>query len=162
MLREDTIGFRIRELNLALKRAHTCPDSGGNNRGCSGKPTRIQGWVIGYLYDNRESDVYQRDMEKDFSVSRPTMTAILQLMEKNGLVERVRDENDTRLKKITLTEEALRLHELHEREIEKLEECMRSGISDDEIELFFRISGMIEANLKELGGREETEREKMV
>lgn len=143
MQREETIGFRVRTLSVAIRRAVDA----GKNRPENGKCTGTHGWVIGYLYDNRHRDVYQRDIEKQFSVRRPTMTAILQLMEKNGLLERVRDENDARLKKIKLTPLALEIHERHEREIEDFENYIRRGVSDEELEAFFTVMDKIGKNV---------------
>ncbi|MBO4452725.1 MAG: MarR family transcriptional regulator [Clostridia bacterium] len=147
MKKEDTVGLRVRELSLAMKQAmrnRTEPCG----KGAAGKPTRIHGWVIGYLYDHRGTDVYQRDIEKEFSVSKPTMTAILQRMEKNGMIERRRDANDSRLKKIILTPEALRVHELHGREIESFETAIREGISESDMEVFFAVLEKLTENAK--------------
>ena len=47
--------------------------------------TGMHGYLIRYLYENRGRDVFQRDIEKAFSISRSTVTVTLQLMEKNGL-----------------------------------------------------------------------------
>lgn len=140
MEREETIGFRVRTLSVAIKRAVHAGKP-------SGKCTGTHGWVIGYLYDNRYRDVYQRDIEKQFSVRRPTMTAILQLMEKNGLLERVRDENDARLKKIKLTPLALEIHERHERDIEDFETYIRQGVTDEELAAFFSVMEKIGKNV---------------
>ena len=48
--------------------------------------TGMHGYLIRYLYENRGRDVFQRDIEKAFSISRSTVTVTLQLMEKNGLI----------------------------------------------------------------------------
>lgn len=137
--RTKTIGFKVRTLSVSIKRAVEARRKG--------KCTNTHGWVIGYLYDNRNKDVYQRDIEKQFSVRRPTMTEILKLMEKNGLVERIRDEKDARLKKIKLTPLALEIHERHERDIESFENYIRKGITDEELNLFFDIMDRISANV---------------
>ena len=47
--------------------------------------TPMHGWIIGYLYRHRDTPVFQRDIEKAFSISRSSVTVTLQLMEKNGL-----------------------------------------------------------------------------
>ena len=122
---KNTVGFRVRTLSVAIKRAVDARREG--------KCTNTHGWVIGYLLENRHRDIYQRDIEKQFSVRRPTMTEILKLMEKNGLVVRERDEKDARLKKIRLTPLALELHERHERHIESFESALREGISEEEM-----------------------------
>lgn len=143
MNRAETIGFRIRTLSLAIKRAVEASKARSDIESCTG----THGWVIGYLYENRERNVYQRDIEKQFSVRRPTMTAILQLMEKNGLVERMQDEHDARLKKIVLTSLALEIHEKHERGIEIFENALREGITDEEMKVFFSVAEKIANNV---------------
>ena len=75
------------------------------------------------------------------------MTEILKLMEKNGLVERERDENDARLKKIKLTKKALDIHERHEKHIESFENALREGISDEEMETLFSVLDKLGENL---------------
>lgn len=142
MERINTVGFRIRTLSVAIKRA---VDASKARSGFS--CTGTHGWVIGYLYENRNRDVYSRDIEKQFSVRRPTMTAILQLMEKNGLLVRTPDEKDARLKKIKLTQKALDIHERHNRHIESFENAIREGISDEEMEEFFRIIDKLSDNV---------------
>ena len=142
MERINTVGFRIRTLSVAIKRA---VDASKARSGFS--CTGTHGWVIGYLYENRNRDVYSRDIEKQFSVRRPTMTAILQLMEKNGLLVRTPDEKDARLKKIKLTQKALDIHKRHNRHIESFENAIREGISDEEMEEFFRIMDKLSDNV---------------
>ena len=142
MEREQTIGFRIRTLSLSIKRAIDASRA-RSDFSCTG----THGWVIGYLYENRHRDVFQRDIEKQFSVRRPTMTEILKLMEKNGLLVRERDENDARLKKIRLTPLALSIHERHERHIESFEATLREGISDSEMQTFFAVIDKLKANV---------------
>ena len=144
MERKDTVGFRVRTLSVSIKRAVEASKQRENSQNCTG----THGWVIGYLYENRHKDVYQRDIEKHFSVRRPTMTAILQLMEKNGLLERTRDENDARLKKIVLTPLALEIHRQHEKGIEQFEKDIREGISDSDMEIFFEVCQKLQQNVE--------------
>lgn len=144
MERTKTIGFRVRTLSLEIKRAVDVKKSA--KEGCC---TNTHGWVIGYLYDNRNKNVYQKDIEKQFGVRRPTMTEILKLMEKNGFVKRVRDEKDARLKRIELTDLALKIHENHEKDIESFENRIRKGVSDEELDCFFRVMDKISANVCE-------------
>ncbi len=144
MERTETIGFRVRTLSVGIKRAVDASKARSGDEHCTG----THGWVIGYLYENRHKDVYQRDIEKQFSVRRSTMTEILKLMEKNGLVERVKDDSDGRLKKIKLTPLALEIHEKHERGIEDFEKLIREGITNTEMSLFFDIMDKISRNVE--------------
>lgn len=141
MERTKTVGFRVRTLSVAIKRA---VDASRARSGFS--CTGTHGWVIGYLYDNRDRDVFQRDIEKLFSVRRPTMTEILNLMEKNGLVVREKCDNDARLKRIKLTKKALLIHEQHEKHIESFEAALHNGITDEEMAVWLDISARIEQN----------------
>lgn len=142
MEREETIGFRVRMLSVAIKRAVEASRA-RSGLSCTG----THGWIIGYLYDNRHRDVFQRDIEKHFSVRRPTMTEMLKLMEKNGLVVRERDENDARLKKIRLTPVALSIHERHEKHIDSFEQFLRNGITEEELNSFFAIADKLCRNI---------------
>lgn len=157
MERKQTIGFRVRTLSVAMKRAVDAFKARGHGEKCTG----THGWVIGYLYENRHKDVFQRDIEKQFSVRRPTMTAILQLMEKNGLILREKCETDARLKRIKLTPQAKRVHEQHERDIEAFENYIREGVSEDELKTFFEVLEKISNNVlaaeTEFAARDERE-----
>lgn len=139
---KNTVGFRVRTLSVAIKRAVEARREG--------KCTNTHGWVIGYLIENRRKDVYQRDIEKQFSVSRATMTEILKLMEKNGLIERIPDETDRRLKKIKLTETALETDAKHKADIKEFEELIKEGLTDEELESFFNVINKISANVERL------------
>ena len=142
MERMNTVGFRIRTLSVAIKRAVEASKA-RSGFSCTG----THGWVIGYLYENRHRDVYSRDIEKQFSVRRPTMNAILQLMEKNGLLIREPDEKDARLKKIKLTQKALEIHELHKAHIDSFEKAIREDLSDEEMEVFFKIMDKLDLSV---------------
>ena len=40
--------------------------------------TPMHGWIIGYLYRHRDTPVFQRDIEREFSITSSTVTTILQ------------------------------------------------------------------------------------
>ena len=61
------------------------------------------GWVILFLAENEGKDIYQRDLEKQFGISRSTTSKMLAHMEQEGLVGREKVASDDRLKKIVLT-----------------------------------------------------------
>lgn len=67
--------------------------------------TAMHGWILKYLQLHEGQDVYQRDIEREFSITRSTVTNILQLMEKKGYIRREAVEHDARLKRLVLTEE---------------------------------------------------------
>ena len=109
--------------------------------------TGTHGWVIRYLYENKDNDIFQRDIEKTFGVRRSTVTSMLQIMEKNGLITRGSVPYDSRLKKITPTEKALELHRRISDEIDAIEAELSAGLSEEEISAFISTIEKIKKNL---------------
>ena len=128
----EPIGFDIRTLSILIKRYI----DGSATKQYVDNLTGTHGWVIGYLYDNRDHDVYQRDLETQFSIRRSTATGILQLMEKNELILREPVESDARLKKLVLTEKALDIHKMVEEDRKRTEEQLTKGIDAQELAIF--------------------------
>lgn len=73
--------------------------------------TPMHGWILRYLYKNREQEIFQRDIEREFSITRSTVTNILQLMERKGYIRRESVPQDARLKRLILTDEGAQAHE---------------------------------------------------
>lgn len=111
--------------------------------------TGMQGRVIGYLYKNKSTDIFQRDVEEEFSIRRSTATAMLQTMEKHGLIVRKASLKDARMKKLVLTDKAMKRFEIFNEEISKLENRMTENISQDELDCFFSTIQKIKSNLGE-------------
>ena len=101
-----------------------------------------------FLEINKDKEIYQRDIEKQFSIGRSTVTAIIQLMEKRDLVRRESVEHDARLKKVILTEKGYEHHDLVEENIYNIHKKVMAGISEEEKELFLSIARKMESNLK--------------
>ena len=69
--------------------------------------TGVQSHVMHYiLVKCADGPVFQRDVERAFSLSRSTATGILQLMEKNDLIRRESVASDARLKSLIPTKKA--------------------------------------------------------
>jgi DNA-binding MarR family transcriptional regulator len=84
----------------------------------------------------RHDGMSQRDLAATLHVSRPTVTAMLQRMERSGMVLRTTDEGDQRITRVHLTEEGRRL----ERSLTKVlltysARVLDSIPSDDRLEL---------------------------
>ena len=144
-MKEKEIGFQVRTLSNLIRRNF-------ENFGSVKKQqclTGAHGWVIGYLYNNRHRDVFQRDFESEFSIRRSTITKMLTLMEKNDLITRESVEDDARLKKIVLTDKALKLQSQVSKDIKELEEKMSKDISEQELQIFFNVINKIKANLED-------------
>ena len=59
------------------------------------------------LARSMDTDVFQKDVEEEYSLRPPTATKILKDMEKNGLIRRETVPYDARLKRIVVTEKGL-------------------------------------------------------
>ncbi len=110
--------------------------------------TLMHGWIMRYLYENREHDIFQKDIEKTFSIGRSTVTSIIKLLEKMGYVKREFVEHDARLKKVTLTEKGVKNNESIEDLIKKLDMMLEEDIGKEELEHFFNVTAKIKKNLE--------------
>ena len=112
--------------------------------------TAVHGRILGYLGKCEKEEIFQRDLEEEFSVRRATISKILSLMEKNGLIERKPVPYDARLKKLELTEKGWRARAEKSLQIEKIEIEMASGIPKEKLDVFFEVCDMIKNNLCEM------------
>lgn len=137
------LGFEIRTINNLIKRYFE-----QNKPEDFKQSTGVHGWAIRYFYENQGKDVFQRDFEEQFSIRRSTATNMLKLMEKNGIIRRESVEYDARLKKIVLTEKAIKIHQKAMHNIEKLESSLSNGITDEELTSFYKVLDKVKANLE--------------
>ena len=137
------IGFELHKTSRMIKR-YMDSDAA---KSYVDKLTGTHGWAIGYLYHNRDRDIFQKDFEQEFNIRRSTASTILTLMEKNGLINRESVDYDARLKKITLTDKAIEIQNFVEASLGRMENMLGQGISDDELEIFFSVLDKICENL---------------
>ena len=101
--------------------------------------TSIQGLVLDYLFRNRETDVFQKDLEEYLEIKGSSVTSILDNLEKNGYVRREAVDYDGRLKKLAITEKA---YSIEEDIVERVNGYMYSlfrGIPEEEREVFYSV-----------------------
>ena len=63
-------------------------------------------WILRYLEDHRNEDVFQKDLENIFKIRRSTVSKTVELMEQKQLLARVPVNGDARMKKLCLTPKA--------------------------------------------------------
>lgn len=110
--------------------------------------TAMHGWAIGYLFNNQEKDVFQKDFEKEFSIRRSTASRILKTMETNGLITRETVPYDTRLKKIVLTEKAKKMHAEAMKRIKDFEQKLTKDIPEEKLEVYFEVMDKMKQNIE--------------
>lgn len=109
--------------------------------------TVTNGWILKYLYDNKEKEVYQKDIEKHFHIGRSTVTAIIKTMEKKGYISRTSVENDARLKRVILMPKGEEAHCSIDNAIRETNLKVIEGITEEEVETLYQIIKKIRENL---------------
>lgn len=111
--------------------------------------TVMHGWIIRYLYNRQGENIFQKDIEKFFSIGRSTVTNIIQLMEKKGFVTRESVASDARLKRVRLTEKGIESHKMFEELTCEIDRELIRGITEKELDAFYTVMKKINGNLNE-------------
>ena len=133
-MKKENIGAELRELNISLLR-HLAKNKAKPNKekpDCPDETRGLQVWVIDYLIKHQDEDVFQRDLEKEFVMRRPTATNFIKTMEK-----------------IILTDKAFKLQAGMMAKKQEFETLLRDGLSDEEIGQFITTIQKIKHNLRE-------------
>lgn len=112
------------------------------------KVTVMHGWIIGYLIMNKDRDIYQKDIESEFAISRSTVTNILKLMEKKGYITRASVASDARLKKIALTDKGIKTAVMLKKAVEENAKNFDRLLENDEKETFLRLVKKLRCGLE--------------
>ena len=91
--------------------------------------TYTQATVIGFLKQNANKEICQKDIEYSLGLTHPTVSSILSRMEEVGLIVTEALPSDRRYKKIIPTEEAI-----------SLSECIHDKINKIKIRVFENIT----------------------
>lgn len=142
MVHHDTIGYRIRLIHNQIHKQMEAKRLKNE-----GNLTGMQRWTMGFLRSHKDRDIYQRDIEAEFSISRATASNMLATMEKKGLIRREAVAHDARLKKLVLTEHAERMVDQAEQDVKEMEEHLVMGMTEEEIQTFRRLLDHVLENL---------------
>lgn len=141
---ECRLGFAIKTVSNLLKREIDHSKSGKYIAHVTG----TNGFIIGYLAEHNNEDIFQRDLEEKFSVRRSTMSNIICLMEEKGLLTRAPVQQDARLKKLSLTERGWEIHNIMEELIGHTEDKLTHGFTEEEKELLSDFLERMKHNLE--------------
>lgn len=142
---QKSIGFEIRAITNQLKRhINSLPvfqqyDLRGG-----------RGYILGFLYDHADKDIYQKDIEEEMALRKSSVTSLLNNLEKNGLIERRPSPDDARLKSVVLTEKGGKIHEEVASEINRVETLLTEGFSGEETKTFMNLLARIERNIENI------------
>lgn len=97
----------------------------------------------------REDGISQGEVSHKFEVDPSRVTRLAQRLEKEGLLRRERDPEDNRVVRLRVTEEGRRLIESRQERRERFEDRIRQELSDEEIEEFRRVLGIVARVMKD-------------
>lgn len=105
-----------------------------------------QGRTLHFLLAQTE-DIFQKDIEEEYSIRPSTASQMLNQMEENGLIHREAMPYDHRLKRIVLTEKALAYRQQVVHDLTDLEQTLTRDIPEEDLAVFFRVVEKMMDNL---------------
>ncbi len=94
-----------------------------------------QGMILAQLWHHHDG-MSQRALAQGLHISPPTASNTLQRMERDGWIERRRDQDDQRVVRVYLTDKARSLHQEAHASFRELDQEMSSVLSAEEQEIF--------------------------
>lgn len=139
------LGLEIKVLSNLLKRKVHCflPQ-------INVELTDSERQMIGFLYHNKDKDIFQKDIELKFVIRRSTASRMLKGLEEKNFITREPVESDARLKKICLTPMAQTMQENVLERLDDFEDLLSRGITDYEMGIFLTVADKIKKNLEEV------------
>ncbi|MGM9875538.1 MAG: MarR family winged helix-turn-helix transcriptional regulator [Bacilli bacterium] len=142
-MKDKSISLEIKKIDsLIVRKIMAC------NKDSLCQLTPIQIVVIKYLIKNKNSIVYQKDIEKKLGLRKSTVSGILGTMIKNGIIIRTDSSNDLRSKEIRLTETGYKLDKAMKKRAIEFEKILQNNISKEELEIFYKVTKQIQKNLE--------------
>lgn len=144
-MREKAVGLEIRSLTNLIRRY----GENSANLKYAESITGTNGWIIRYIAEHSDRDIYQKDLEEKFSITRSTASKVIKLMEQKGLIERCSVPSDARLKKLVLTPKAMALHHGIMEDVKKLEAALICGFTSEELDTFCSYIERMKCNINQ-------------
>jgi len=153
---ERALGVELRRLSNQICRYF---DQQTNKREVDAV-TGTNGWIIGYIA-KREAEgreVYQRDLETRFGITRSTASKVVALMVQKGLIEQQSVPGDRRVRRLTLTPRAEEVKRMMDEDHKNFEATLRRGLSEEELATLFSLLDRLQENLRGMDVKEGTEK----
>ena len=112
-------------------------------------PTQTQMQIMEYILKHEDEEIYQKDLENIFHLSRSTVSSVLQTMEKYSLIDRFIDDKDTRTKRIILNKKAKEIFPNRKKKFEEIEKKLVKDIKKEELKIFCNVLKKMNKNISE-------------
>ncbi|AMC94113.1 hypothetical protein AOC36_08965 [Erysipelothrix larvae] len=136
------IGYEIREFQQLLNRRIEA-----QREASEVSLTHTQTRIVLFI-SKQKGPVFQRDIEKELSVRRSTATEMLNVLERDSIIERKRVDFDARLKEVVLTEKAKSFITAMKKDIQGTEALLRKNVDPNDLDVFFNVLDQIRENLR--------------
>ena len=116
-----------------------------------------QGQVVRFL-DNREKNqdlVLIKDIEQELNITKSVASNLVKRMVQNGLVELEASPSDKRAKFVRLTDKSRSQMKQVKAFFERIDKQLMEDIDEDELVIFEKVLGQLQANIKGIGGENE-------
>lgn len=143
MINKKSIGFQVKTLEMLFERKAIKLAKE------KGVPliTPIQNGICLFLYKNKDDEVYQRDIEKEFKLRRSTSSGILKTLEKNKLIISGSSKKDARLKRIQITEKGIENLAKTKSFFDEIENMMIENINLQDLDIFYKVIDQVKNNI---------------
>lgn len=108
----------------------------------------VNGMIMGYILTHSDREVYQRELEDEFGLTRSTISKVVNLMERKGLIERVPAEHDARQRLLRLTESARELAGKIQQESAMVSTRLLKDFDESEIDALTGYIGRMTQNMR--------------
>lgn len=140
------IGGKIKKITSLIRKNIDNSDTFKSNP----ELTNVTGWTIGFIGKRKYNGIetYQKDIEKEFKISRSTASGLLNTMEEHGYIYREVSSVDSRLKLIHLTEKSIELNKKVLSTFAEIEQKALLGFTSKEKEELLNYLIRVETNLE--------------
>lgn len=127
-----SVGRLVKVLNTAIERNL-------NRKLDSVGLTGAQCIILFYLREYEDENICQRDIEKRFGLSHPTVSSILKRLKSKELIDTCPFDEDKRYKKVMIMDKGNLLCQEKQEELKQFEKKLICGISEEEKAFFIEI-----------------------
>ena len=116
-----------------------------------------QGQVLRFLDSRGENQdlVLIKDIEKELNISKSVASNLVKRMVQNGLVELEASPVDKRAKFVRLTDKSRSQMQQVKAFFDSIDKQLMEDIDEDELLIFEKVLGQLQANIKGIGGENE-------
>lgn len=113
--------------------------------------TGVNGWILRFIANQEKygKDAYQKDLEKEFGITRSTASKVILLMEEKGYVTSERVPDDIRRKRLHVTPKARETHDGMRDQMLTLEGKLLRDFTPEEKEQLTQFLLRMEKNMSE-------------